>query len=207
DVSNPGVRALVVCSLLGGFVFAAAPPAQPRTPSRQDLLRQAVADLVSMQEKDGSWPYEGVYKVKRQLPIGYRVGGTAIVATTLLHAAPDDPDAKKAVARGLAFVLKNLDDPDMKASKEDRYDVRVWGPGYALEVLCHVRARKAAAGQEKEVARWLKKLVGVLVEEEITGGGWNYANHVRPASFVTAPVAQALLYARGQGEKVPDDVL
>jgi hypothetical protein len=50
-------------------------------------------------------------------------------------------------------------------------------------------------------------LIAALVTEEIPGGGWNYANRRAHASFVTAPVAQALLLARGQGEKVPEEVL
>src|SRR5262249_35705320 len=51
------------------------------------------------------------------------------------------------------------------------------------------------------------KLIETLVTEEIQGGGWNYANRRQHASFVTAPVTQALLLARSQGEKVPDEVL
>src|SRR5262249_2024868 len=46
-----------------------------------------------------------------------------------------------------------------------------------------------------------------LVTEEIPGGGWNYASRNRQATFVTAPVTQALLLARSQGEDVPDAVL
>src|SRR5262249_40288883 len=85
-------------------------------------------------------------------------------------------------------------------------DVRVWGHACALEFLCHVRAKKLAGDQAKDVDAWVKKLVETLITEEIPGGGWNYANHRQPASFVTAPVTQALLLARGQGEKVPDEV-
>src|SRR5262249_30282115 len=77
----------------------------------------------------------------------------------------------------------------------------------ALEFFCHVRARKAAGEYAKKVDEWIPKLVGALVTEEIEGGGWNYASRHAQASFVTAPVAQALLLARSWGEKVPDDVL
>jgi hypothetical protein len=45
------------------------------------------------------------------------------------------------------------------------------------------------------------------VAEEIDGGGWNYASRNAQASFVTAPVTQALLLARSQKEAVPDEVL
>src|SRR5262249_45485244 len=92
----------------------------------------------------------------------------------------------------------------MKPSTEDRYDVRVWGHACALEFLCHVRARKIGGDHAKKVEAWIPKLVETLATEEISGGGWNYASRQRPASFVTAPVTQALLVARSQGEKVPD---
>jgi hypothetical protein len=176
-------------------------PQEPPTPDA--LLREAVPAILKIQEEGGQWPYEGVYKVKNQLPLGYRVGGTSVVASALLAAAPADKDVKAAIGKALDFVLKGLDDPLMAPSTEDRYDVRVWGHACALEFLCALRTAKATAGRAKDVDAWIKKLVETLVAEEIAGGGWNYANHRAQASFVTAPVTQALLLAYGQGEKVP----
>lgn len=175
--------------------------------TRPELLATAISQLVNIQESGGQWPYEGVYRVAGQIPVGYRIGGTSIVADTLMHAAPDNKDAQAAVAKALAFVLKELDDPLMAPSTKDVYDVRVWGHGCALEFLCHVRAAKNAGEQAKAVEAWIPKLIETLATEEIPGGGWNYANHRQHASFVTAPVVQALLVARAQGEKVPNDVL
>jgi hypothetical protein len=194
---------LLLCSLVG---LHAALSDKDQPPKRDDLIHKAIADIVQMQEKGGQWPYEGVYRVKGEIPVGYRIGGTACVADTLLFAAPDDKDAKEAVAKGLAFVLKELDDPLMAASTEDAYDVRVWGHSYALEFLCHVRAAKVAGDKADQVKEWIPKLVEILVKEELPKGGWNYASRRAPASFVTAPVTQALLLARSQGEKVPDAV-
>jgi hypothetical protein len=197
------VTGLLLSSLLG---VQAALSDKDRPPTREELIRKAVADVVQMQEKGGQWPYEGVYRVKGEIPVGYRVGGTACVADTLLFAAADDKDAKEAVARGLAFVLKELGDPLMAPSTEDAYDVRVWGHSCALEFLCHVRAAKEAGEKADQVKEWIPKLVETLVQEELPKGGWNYANRRAPASFVTAPVTQALLLARSQGEKVPGAV-
>jgi hypothetical protein len=187
-------------------LLAGPAAAEEKTPSRAELIRTAVAELVKIQE-NGEWPYEGVVRVEGKIPIGYRVGGTAIVAGTLLAAAPDDGEVRKAVARGLDFVLKGLQDPRMEPSTREAYDVRVWGHAYALEFLCRVRAAKAAGDSAKQVEEWVPRLVSTLVTEELDGGGWNYATRRRPASFVTAPVAQILLLARSQGEKVPDEVL
>lgn len=168
------------------------------------MVRKAVAQLIAIQEESGAWPYEGVYRVKSEIPVGYRVGGTSLVAGALLYAAPKDEKAAKAVERGLAYVLKTLDDPLLEVSTEDAYDVRIWGHATALEFLCHA---KAAGLRVQGVDDWIPKLVKCIVTEELLHGGWNYAGRNQPAAFVTAPVAQALLLARGRGAEVPRDVL
>lgn len=188
------------------IALALAAPQEKRA-DPQELVRHAVRDLVKMEETGGEWPYEGVYRVKGQIPIGYRVGGTALVGSTLLHAAgADDREARAAVGRGLAFVLKGLEDPLMQPSAEDVYDVRVWGHACALEFLCHVRGAKVAADRAKDVDRWIPELVKTLAAEEIQGGGWNYASHRQHAGFVTAPVVQSLLWAKSQGFAVPAEL-
>lgn len=193
-------------TLLGCCVVTSTAGAQ-QPPARAELLKTAVEQLVAIQEKDGQWAYEGVYRVAGELPVGYRIGGTSIVAGALMFAAPDDPAAKAAIAKAIPFVLKNLDDPLMVPSTKDGYDVRVWGHLTALEFFCQLRAAKAAGEHAKAVEAWIPKLVETMVTEEIPGGGWNYASRQRHASFVTAPAVQAMLLARSQGEKVPDDVL
>ena len=179
--------------------------AQTQEPQKEDLLRESVQALVKMQEDGGQWPYEGVYKVAGKIPIGYRVGGTSIVATTLLHAAPKDKAAGNAVLRAVEFVLKGLDDPLMAPSTENGYDVRVWGHACALEFFCSLRASTHFHTGEEIKAR-IEKLVETLITEEISGCGWNYASRRQQASFVTAPVTQALLLAHGQGENVPAEI-
>src|SRR5262249_38342954 len=101
---------------------------------------------------------------------------------------------------------KNLGDPLMRASVEDVYDVRIWGHATALEFLCQVRAAKAAGERAKEVDGWIGRLVNTITTEELLDGGWNYAGRERAASFVTAPIVQALLVARGQGFEVPSEL-
>lgn len=198
-----------VVATLWLVAVAAAPAraADDKKPTQSELIQQAITLLVGMQENGGEWPYEGVYREQGQIPIGYRVGGTSMVGSTLLLAAPLNTEAKAAIERGLAFVLKALDDPLMAPSTESRYDVRVWGHACALEFLCHVRAAKIAPGSTKEIDTWIPKLLDTLITEEIPGGGWNYANRRQQASFVTAPITQALLLARSQGVKVPDELL
>jgi len=186
------------------FLF---PALAAEKPGRAELLRTAVEQLLAMQQEDGAWPYEGVYRVGGEIPVGYRVGGTSIVAGTLLHAALEDAAARKAVEKALAFVLKDLEHPLMALSTENGYDVRVWGHACALEFFCHAARLKASGPHGEAVQQWIGKLCDILVAEEIPGGGWNYATRTAAASFVTAPVVQSLLWAREQGGKVPDAVL
>ena len=194
------------CAALLWLALQAAPAAATQTPappSRAQLLDAAVTQLIAIQE-DGEWPYEGVYRVQGEIPIGYRVGGTSIVATSLLRAAPDNEAAAAAIARGLDAVLKGLEHPLMEPSTQDAYDVRVWGHAYALAFLCELRAAKRLGARETAALVWIPRLVETLATEELEGGGWNYANRKQPAPFVTAPVVQALLFARAQGEQVPE---
>ena len=195
-----------VCFFLVSLIFL-CPCRAAEAPGRAELLRTAVEQLLAMQQEDGAWPYEGVYRVGGEIPVGYRVGGTSIVAGTLLHAVPEDAAARKAVEKALAFVLKDLEHPLMAQSTDNTYDVRVWGHACALEFFCHATRLKACGPHGAAAQEWIGKLSDILVAEEIPGGGWNYATRDAAASFVTAPVVQSLLWARAQGGKVPEPVL
>src|SRR5579862_669142 len=160
-----------------------------------------VEKLLAMQEADGSWPYEGAYRVRGEIPLAYRVAGTSIVAGALLQEAPGDAAVRRAADRGLACVLLHLGDPLLAPSTDDAYDVRIWGQAAALEFLAQFPRRT------KDIDGQIERLIRTMAIEEIPGGGWNYARHDAPASFVTVPVVQALLFARGQGFSVSLDEL
>ena len=176
-------------------------------PVVDELLQRAATRLVEMQEEDGAWPYEGVYRVRRRIPFGYRVGGTAIVCTSLLYAGQDDARTK-AIVRGAEIILKDLEHKRMEADTSASYDVRIWGHIYALDLFCRLRASGRFEELRKRTDPWIPKLVEILKTEQISDGGWNYANNRgrRHASFVTAPAVQALLLAKEQGEDIPDAV-
>lgn len=183
--------------------------------------REAVAAMLRLQEGPGGdqWPYEGVYREDRgQLPVGYRVGGTAIACMGLL-AAPGfagDADRKAAFANGLQFVLATLDHPRMSHAFVGTYDVRGWGHVYALQLFLHAIDRKAVEGElHAAVTARIPWLVQALVESAIPrAGGWNYSlrrgfrNPGNQAStFMTAPALQALFHARARGHEVPEQVV
>ena len=208
DPTSSHMCRVILCLLpLAGVGVASTSFAGGDDPSNTELIRTAVTQLLSMQESDGTWPYEGVYRVRGKIPIGYRIGGTALVGEALLHSTPrDDKKVFSAIARGIDYILAALEDPRMAPSKKNAYDVRVWGHCYALEFFCQLRGSKRFADHDKSIQKWIPKLVDALIAEELPGGGWNYANRRQHAAFVTAPVTQALLLARSQGEKVPAEV-
>ena len=81
-------------------------------------------------------------KNKRVIPVGYRIGGTSIACSSLLSAPIEHKSGvQNAVAKGVELVLKELEHPLMKPSKTNRYDVRVWGHIYALDMFCRLKGR------------------------------------------------------------------
>jgi hypothetical protein len=171
----------------------------------QDLVRKATSQIVQIQEEDGAWPYEGVYRVRRKIPVGYRVGGTSIVCSSLLY-CESRPETTEAIGRGVEVILKNLEHELMKPDTTDTYDVRVWGHIYTLDLFCRIKLAGNLEDLCLKTDPWIPKLVEYLKAEQIADGGWNYAGQKRHASFVTAPAVQALLLARQLGHKVPDAV-
>ncbi|MGB0716520.1 MAG: hypothetical protein ACPGXK_11610 [Phycisphaerae bacterium] len=171
------------------------------------LIVASVQHLLEMQQADGSWPYEGVYRVRGEIPVGYRVGGTASAATALLHAGREQADVRISLHRAIEFILKGIERDELSMSRRDRYDVRIWGQSTALSFLSQWLLFSDRGPQEPKVRVAVDSLVDRIVKQEIRDGGWNYANQRYPASFVTGPVAQSLLWARATGARVPDAVL
>ncbi len=122
---------------------------EPKIPG---AVTRAAALILEMQEGDAKdrWPYEGVYRVQGEIPIGYEVGGTAICATALLRAPgyDTDPVRQGAVARATKFVCGAIDHPLMSIDDYDAgYDVRGWGYTYGLAFLLELKARGGPGGR------------------------------------------------------------
>jgi len=184
---------------------------------RQETYGQA--QDVKVKEPPREWPYEGVYRVEGEIPIGYRVGGTAICATAMLEAAAAGgqelpKEAGEAVERALAFVLEGLEHPLMTAGFERGYDVRGWGHAYALGFLVRMRELgKVPAASRKKVDAAIGEMVDTLQKTQIKKqGGWNYSrgkdpDDAEPSTFMTAPTLQFLFEAARAGEKVDAKVV
>jgi len=193
---------------------------QPVTPEMQAAaIQKAVAAMLSLEEGPdrGEWPYEGVYRVRRQIPIGYRVGGTAIVCEALLAAPSGDDDAKRieAIQRGVVFIFSSRDHPLMSPEYDGGYDVRGWGYTTSLSMLLRAmhddRLEDSIRQQAREGAKWC---IAAIQDTEIPqAGGWNYARRPGidtvspPSSFMTAMTIIALLDAKDAGLEIDDQVM
>lgn len=174
-------------------------------------------DAAAAPEK-GEWPYEGVYRVNRQIPIGYRVGGTAIAALALVRAPgyAEDATRQQAVERAVRFVCAQREHTLMSTSNYVAgYDVRAWGYIYAVELLSELAARDQTPPAVKDEAaralEWYVKALHALEMPET--GGWNYARPEgrdtvgAPSPFMTAPALQALFLAKSVGQTVDPQVV
>lgn len=198
----------------------AAPVLQPPTDEqRHAAISQGLAFLVECQSGDGQreWPYEGVYRVGGEIPFGYRIGGTGIVAEALVR-APDyakRPDAQAAVRRATEFICKGIESPLMNPAYNGGYDVRGWGYCYGARFLLALRSCKAVPeGLAADVDRALAWYLDAMQRTEIPSvGGWNYARKpgietpCAAAPFMTGPCLQTLFEAKAQGLPVDDAVV
>lgn len=179
----------------------------------EEAAQDAVQALVAMQEGEprAEWPYEGVYRVGGQIPIGYRVGGTSIACLALTGAPgyAEDAARQEAVGRALSFVLASREHPLMSPDYDGGYDVRGWGFTYALQFLLRLEGGQLVpAGREAEVKAGVTWFLAAIEKTEIPQtGGWSYSrpngNRPSPACpFMTAPTLLALYQAKAQGYAV-----
>ena len=218
-VAPMGYRARMLLDLLCAMVVASR-FAVPADDARAAAISEGIGLILGMQEGDGSseWPYEGVYRVRGRIPEGYRVGGTAIVAESLVRMPgyAGDPARQDAVRRAIEFICAKTAEPSLSVDTySGGYDVRGWGACYAARALLAVRACGAVpAGMDARVDESLRWYVDTLQRLEIPGtGGWNYAREPgaetpsRASPFMTAPCLQVLFEARAQGLPVDADVV
>ncbi len=213
------VRVMIGLAALSATAVAPAATPGARAVAIDEAVVRGVEALLASQEGPGhdQWPYEGVYRVEREIPIGYRVGGTAIGGLALLH-APGDGDLaqrEEALGRAAAFVVGSIDHPLMAHRFQATYDVRGWGYAYGLSLLLSLRALdrmpdNLAADSETAIRFFIAGIEATAIP---VTGGWNYARRAGltepgpAASFMTAPTLQALFEAKRQGYAVSPEVV
>ena len=195
------------------------PPVPPDAAAIESAVQKGIAFLLSAQEGSpkAQWPYEGVYRVGGEIPVGYRIGGTGIVGECLVRTpgyASDDA-RQEAVRSACAFICAGIREPLMNPVYEAGYDVRGWGYCYGARFLLVLRAAKVIpAGMETETDAALRWYLDAIQKTEIPEvGGWNYARQPgietpSPASpFMTPPCLQVLFEAKAQGFPVDGAVV
>lgn len=197
-----------------------APSAEPARLEVDEAVARGVQRLLALPEGDAhdQWPYEGVYREDRgQLPVGYRIGGTAIVCLGLLSAPGLEADAERrdAIRLGIEYVLASLEHPRMQAGFVGTYDVRNWGHVYAL-LLCDAARNCDAVGEalKERTAAKIPWLAQVLAEMALPKGGWAYSHQggyrserASASPFLTGPALQALFAARRAGVEIDEEVI
>ena len=194
---------------------AKTPLAEEKTLDPAQVVKEATAIILKLQEGDerAEWPYEGVYRVAGKIPLGYRVGGTAIAATALLESGryEESTEMKAAVERAVGFILKALDDPQMSAGFTGAYDVRGWGHAYALLFFLRAADLKAIPKKHETAVKaatdWLVETLQKTAIPE--SGGWNYSRRSgfksprsEASPFMTGPTLHALFYAAQRQKQV-----
>ena len=195
------------------------PPVPPDAAAIESAVQKGIAFLLSAQEgtPKAQWPYEGVYRVGGEIPVGYRIGGTGIVGECLVRTPGYAADAarQEAVRSACAFICAGIREPLMNPVYEAGYDVRGWGYCYGARFLLVLRAAKVVpAGMETETDAALRWYLDAIQKTEIPEvGGWNYARQPgietpSPASpFMTPPCLQVLFEAKAQGLPVDGAVV
>ena len=208
----PSFRKGAILPGLLAFLIAGSTDGAADDPDTDPIVRKGIEVMLSGQE-GREWPYEGVYRVqdgkRRVIPMGYRVGGTAIACTALLEAPWDgaEGDRREAIERGIEFVLESLDHPLLSAEFLGTYDVRGWGHIYALDLLLRLEpGGRIPKGWEARVSDGIRFCIRALEKTEIPGaGGWHYARpqgalrNSPPSTPMTASALLALYRARAAG--------
>jgi hypothetical protein len=224
---NRAVAAGILASLAACAWPSARAIAQPEDPPRKeaapvevtaqlkiDAVQQGVGVILKLQQgKDNAeWPYEGVYRVRGQIPWGYRVGGTAICALALMEAPgyADDETRKEAVKRAVKFICESRTEKDLAVDTYGGgYDVRSWGHIEAVATFARMKQQDAIpAGMEKDVEEAVAFYLDAVHKLEVPkAGGWNYATNQYPSSFMTSRALQALFEAAAAGYAVDPEVV
>ncbi len=175
--------------------------------------KQRIAKLGGSKDA-AEWPYEGVYRVRPdgRIPAGYRVGGSAIVAESLLNAGLTGKElksAQEAVKRTIAFVVEQMDsNEELARGPKDGYDVRGWGHAYAIQLMLLALDHGLVEGDEAEEARELVNDLLDRLQANVTDqGGWNYAGQKSVSPFMTGATLLILFDAKAHGFDVDEEMV
>jgi hypothetical protein len=197
------------------FALAQEPIASPKpTPPEMNAARaaaardQALAFIVSHQNRDGSWgtrTIEGSVEsfITVQGVYAWQVASNALCCIALME-CPETPERRAVLEKGLQHVA-TLELP----KRGDDWDVdHVWAGVFGANVCVRAIGDPRFSGGEwaKKLASRGREFVALLEDMQVPTGGWGYYDDppftARPkwaTSFTTAAVIPALATARELG--------
>lgn len=174
-----------------------------------DAYRDGLSYLLKSQNKDGSWGSAGgttgfdVYAPVPGAHDGFKVATTALSVMALRTPARSNPEAARALEKGLAFLIEHGD--VKRATPDTLYNV--WAHAYALQAFAQIYEDR----KDPKIKEAAAKQIDLLTRYETMYGGWNYydfevgaqrpASH--PTSFTTSAALVAFSEARRAGLDVP----
>ncbi len=217
------VWATLVAGVLAQQPVAVAASAAPAAPTAQEVrsaMDRGLALLIREQNPDGSWggPRNKTFTdsfASSATHDAWIAGTTGLVCTALLEVGNTD-ETRRAVDRGLGYLIKNA---DVKRPAEWDID-NVWGMIYGLEGLSRALALPrytppgASSALHEPMRQAAVTMLAGLERYQAPNGGWAYYANPHAAwrpdwgtSFTTAVGVLALLDARAVGLPVKDKVL
>ena len=193
------------------------PPAI-ETPSQGEFdgaIQRGVAFLLSIQNKNGSWgspELKGGVAIYAPVPgahHAFQAAVTAMCVSALIETGGDDPEARKAIERGEAWLLDNL--PKVRRASADAL-YNVWAHTYGIQALVRMHQRLPDAERRKKIVAQIREQIGLMMRYESVDKGWGYydfnAGAQRPAtdstSFCTAAALVAFREAKDIGVELPE---
>lgn len=175
------------------------PVVPPSAETIREALRRGVAFLVKDQNKDGSWGTPNrtkdlnIYAPVPDAHQAFRAAVTALCVSALIDTAVDTDEARAALERGEAWILKHV--PQLRRSSADTL-YNIWGHIYGIDCLVRMHQRLPRdAERRRKIEGLLREQIELLVRFESVEGGWGYydmsigAQH--PASATTSFMSAA----------------
>ncbi len=228
EAYNTALALIILQLRLGHLSFGVAPTAvdaarrtRPSPHLTEAVERLSIPYLLDHQEADGSWIANPKYRKPDQVAMAVAppmnifkddcMAVTALCARALLAYAPAGADrSRKAVDRGIAFVVKTLD------AEARRYATATTSPiwqAYLLDLLLdlHASGDPVWAKRREEFAGLIRRVLECIRGGECKGGGWTYtyydSSRGTPRSFVTALVVRSLVNVKARGIEVPEGLI
>jgi len=191
---------LVAASLSSGRAQEPAPARDPVRvdPATRRVIHDALEYLAAQQSPSGAW--FGKEEEERRHPVA--ITGYVLMAFLAAGHVPDEAKHGGVVSRGIAYLLGQISDDGLFASKHSgQY---MYEHGIATIALAEVYGQSRDARLKDR----LERLVRIIVSSQNHEGGWRYRPVADDADIsVTVLQVVALRAAKNNGLAVPERTL